>query len=250
MTPRSAVLLLALAVATVTACSNDDDTIEPVPTDAPPTVATTGPPVTTPAPTEPSTTLASTTVPTTAPAETTVPPTTAAETIPPEDLPPLARLGLRDDGLGASRFGDDPDEVLDVVATILGSPTADTGWVDATFALCPGVEFRQVDWGVLRLRFGDESPFAAGERHFTGWGYGIDGLVGEEPQGLITPDGVGLGARVDELRDAYPDVQVYEGEEGLFPPSFEVSDEFAGFLSGTADTDVITVMLGGLRCGE
>ena len=39
------------------------------------------------------------------------------------------------------------------------------------------------------VTFGDSSDFATGRRHFTSWDYGTEGILGEEPQGLITERG-------------------------------------------------------------
>lgn len=249
---RSTVVPVVIAVLALAACSDGGDTVTgapdetttTVPEDTTTTVAapptTVSPTTDDPAPTsEPAVTSTTTTVPETT---TTVPATTT--------LPPLAALQLRDDGLGELRFGDDPDQVIAAVAAVLGSPTDDTGWVSSdAVALCPGEEFRSVEWGVLRLSFGDVSSFAVDRRHFNAWDYGIEGQLGEEPTGLLSVGGVGLGTRVDELRAAYPEVQVFDGEEGLFPPAYYVNDTFDGFLTGTTDADVVTVMFGGQRCG-
>lgn len=178
--------------------------------------------------------------------------TTTSSTVPPTLPPaPLATIELGDTGIGAAMFGDDSDRVIAFVGSVLGAATADTGWVAAEPAsLCPGNEFRRVEWGVFRLEFGDVSPFAEGRRHFTGWDYGTEGVLGEEPQGLVTGFGITLGSRVDELLDAYPEARVFEGEEGTFSPSFFVNEFFDGFLTGTEPSDVVMVLFGGSRCGE
>lgn len=174
-------------------------------------------------------------------------------TLPPisVDPVPLSALVLGTEGLGEARFGDDPTEVIAYVANLLGSPTADVGWLelDGSGLPCERVTLRQVEWGVLRLEFGSLTVTEGAEPAFLGWDYGLDGRLGEEPQGIITDAGVGLGSRIDELRAAYPTVMVYEGEEGTFPPSFKVPGGVEGFSTGTTDTDVITVLKAGVRCG-
>ena len=177
---------------------------------------------------------------------------TSSSTTPPTLPPaPLSSIVLDESGIGGALFGDDPDRVIAFVGSLLGAATADTGWVAADPAsLCPGTEYRRVEWGVFRLEFGDLSPFAEGRRHFTGWDYGTEGVLGQEPQGLITEFGITVGSRVDELLDAYPEAQIFPGEEGTFSPSFYVDEYFDGFLTGTEPGDVVMVMFGGSRCGE
>lgn len=163
----------------------------------------------------------------------------------------VRELILRGDGLGTATFGAEPEGVISYVSAFLGSPTRDTGWIAPdSFALCPGDEIRRLEWGVLRLSFGDVSDFGVGRRHFYAWEYGLEGQLGDEPQGLRTVGGAGLGTRVLDLRAEFPEVVLVEGEEGLFPPRWYVSDYFNGYLTGVGDDDIVTVMLGGYFCGE
>lgn len=198
----------------------------------------------------PGTTVAETTVPdTTVEATTTTVPETTTTAPPPPA--PLGSLVLADDGIGPWRFGDEPEEVIAGVAAVLGTPSADTGWVGAEELLCPGQERRRVEWGVFRLDFGDSAQSGpSDERVFLAWDYGLESMLGEEPRGLITARGVGLGARVDELVDAYPDVVLSPGEEGVFSASFVIDANLSGLITGVADDDTVTVMSGGEICGE
>jgi hypothetical protein len=43
---------------------------------------------------------------------------------------------------------------------------------------------------------------------------------------------------------------VFEGEEGMFSPSYFVNDVFTGYVTGVQPDDVVMVMFGGRRCGE
>jgi hypothetical protein len=218
------VLLPVVLVVAVTACSadaGDDELVADGSTLAP--VATTAPP--------PPTTVAPTTAPPTTVVETTVATTTTTTTAPPVTEPPVTvppavrELVLRRDGIGTAAFGTDPDAVVGYVSSFLGSPTGDTGWTDPySFAICPGNEVRRVEWGVFSLLFSDDSPVASARRHFFAWEYGLAGQVGDEPQGLSTPGGVGLGDRVVDLRAEFPGVFVNEGEDDLFPSNFYVDD--------------------------
>lgn len=211
------------------------------------TIATTVPVTTAPPTAAPATAAPTTPAPTTAPPVATSPPA-------PVVTEPLAvqELVLTGEGIGAAVFGADPDGVVAYVSSILGSDTADTGWVPPdTFAVCEGTVARRVDWGVLSLLFTDDSPFASGRRHFMGYEYGRVGAVGDEPVGLRTPGGTTLGSRVIDLAAEYPDAQVNQGDAEVgIPDNFYVSNVFYGLLTGTSADDYVTVLFGGYGCGE
>ena len=108
---------------------------------------------------------------------------------------------------------------------------------------------RRVTWGNLALLFGDASTFAQGAPHFLGWSYGSVEGVGGEPVGLVTPEDVGLGDTVADLRAAYPAVTVTPGESGLLEASFYVDEALGGLLTGDTDADTVIVISGGPYCG-
>lgn len=176
---------------------------------------------------------------------TTVPPTT---TIP----PPLGvdELVLTPTALGQAQMGTDPDQVVSYVSAILGSPTSDTGWVTPeSFVACEGTTVRRVEWGALGVMFGDESAVASGRTHLMSYSYGLVGRLDAEPQGLLTAEGLGLGSSVDQLLTAYPDALIDEGDPDVdIPPSFYVSDEWRGLLSGAEPDDLVLVVLAGPGC--
>ena len=231
---KVATVTIAMAMAAMVATTGCAD-----PPDEP-GADTTSPDTTSPDSTTPDSTVETTT--------TTAPETTTTAPPPPA---PVGSLVLADDGIGPWRFGDEPEEVIAGVAAVLGTPSADTGWVGAEELLCSGQERRRVEWGVFRLDFGDSAQLgSADERVFLAWDYGLESMLGEEPRGLITARGVGLGARVDELVDAYPDVVLSEGEEGIFSASFVIDANLSGLITGVADDDTVTVMSGGEICGE
>jgi hypothetical protein len=251
-------LALALA-ASVTACSGGDDdesaddtlaavttttgattttattTTAPAPTEAPTTTAAPTTPPTEPAPTEPATTPPAAEVPASAAPSTTV----AAPSI------VLAR-----DGLGVVAFGTDADGAVAALTAVLGPPTEDTGWVDPlTISTCPGTELRRVSWGALAVLLGDPAATGTGVRRFFAYSYGNVAGVEPQPAGFVTPEGIGVGASVADLRAAYPGVVLNPGEEGLIEPSFFVDDNLRGIVTGDADTDSVTVVFGGPSCG-
>lgn len=236
-------VVLVAAVVVAAACTQE--------TSSPPTTvevtlpATTTSTTTTVAPTTTSTTSTTTSTTTTEPDPTTTSSTTTTE------VPFVTALVLGQEGLGPARFGAEPNGVIDYVVSFLGSPTADTGWVAPDeFALCPGDEVRRIEWGSLRLSFGDVSTFAVDRLHLYAWQYGIDGQLGEDPVGLRTEDGIGLGSTVAELLAAHPEAELYEGDDELFPPGFSITDSFFGFTTGLDADDLVTELFSGYFCGE
>ena len=252
--PRRLAALLALVSIVVAACSSSEPSAATQPS------TTLGEPTTTVS-TPAETSVPTTTPPTSAaPATSAAPVTTAPVTTTTTTLPPtttttvpvsVQELVLRGDGIGSARFGAAPDDVIDYVTSILGGNTGDTGWVDPfTFAICEGDVARRVDWGVLSLLFSDFSDVAIGRRHFMGYEYGRLGELGDEPVGLQTPGGTGLGSRIVDLLADFPDATVNPGEEGIdIPPNFYVSDNFYGLVTGVEAEDLVTVIFGGYGCG-
>jgi hypothetical protein len=164
--------------------------------------------------------------------------------------PAAPTVVLARDGLGIATFGAAADETIASVTAVLGEPDEDSGWVDPlTVGACDGDEARFVAWGALYLYFSDRSAFGDGERHFFGYSYGSVDDLEAIPEGLATPEGIGLGTTVAFLRAGYPDVVVEPGEEGLLAPSFYVDEALGGRLTGTADDDLVTVITGGDPCG-
>ena len=82
---------------------------------------------------------------------------------------------------------------------------------------------RRVEWGVLWLLFGDQSNFGSGRRHFFAWEYGLEGQIGDVPEGLRTAGLVTLGSRVVDLRAEFPDVAVNAAEDEGRSPAWRTS---------------------------
>ena len=82
-------------------------------------------------------------------------------------------------------------------------------------------------------------------RHFFGYSYGSEQDLEAIPEGLATPEGIGLGTTVEFLRAAYTDVVIEAGEEGLFAPNFFVDDQPQRPTHRRADDDLVTVIIGG-----
>jgi hypothetical protein len=246
---RRALAAGVLAWSSLAACSaitgESDATTPPIPSLTFDVTTTTTPPTTIAI--APRATGSETSAPTTQPPI----PTTIAVSTTTEPIA-LQELILTGDGLGSAQFGADPDQVIEYVTSILGSNTADTGWVDPfTFAACEGTIARRVDWGVLSLLFTDLSPVANGRRHFIGYEYGRIGQVGDDPVGLHTPGGITLGSRVVDLLAEFPEAVINPGEpQSDIPDNFYVSTVFYGLLTGVTPDDYITVLFGGYGCFE
>lgn len=171
-------------------------------------------------------------------------------TPPPGSVTPDQQIVLGRDGIGLGRFCDDADTVIAAVTGVLGEPSDDTGWSDPlAVSSCAGTEVRRVTWGSLDLYFGDTSRFAEGVRHFFGYVYGNRDSLEVTPQGLATPEGIGVGSTVQYLLANYPDAQVFPGEEGIADPAFYVDENLGGFLTDHAADGVVTVLFGGEDCG-
>jgi hypothetical protein len=230
-------------------CSGSSDTTG---TDGtPPTELTIILPTTTtstvPPPTVPPTTTATTTTSTSTTSSTTVAPDLTTTT---EPNPAAAALVLTTVGIGSAEFGAEPEAVIGYISSFLGPPTEDTGWVDP-FTICTisGNELRLVSWGSLTLTFGDVSTVLQERRHLIAYAYGFNDQIGVPPVGLVTDRGITVGSRVIDLLGAYPGV-ILNPEDDFFSPNFRVNDNLRGFLTGLADDDTVTVILGGIGCGE
>ncbi len=224
-----------MAALVVASCSDQSSSAETTTSVA---AATTTIPATTTtvAPTTTSVASTTSTTSTTAPAITT---TTIAK---------VKGLPLSAAGLGDALFDADADGVVDYVNSILGIPTTDSGWVDATAngIGCSGTEIRFVDWNDLSLFFTDD---VTAVRHFAAYTYGPAFAATITPYGLATDAGVGVGSTVAELRASYPAVNILPEDE-FSGPSFEIETGLRGVLTGTADTDVVLSFVGGFGCGE
>jgi hypothetical protein len=247
---RPPTVVVVCAVLALSACSSSSDSAgaDASSTTASPTGATSStllaPPTSSTTTLPPTTTSTSTTTSTT-----TIPPaSTTSTTTTTEPGSELDGLVLSGDGIGPTAFGSDAQGTVDYLASFLGAPEQDTGWVDPLqLGPCPGTELRLISWGVLTVTLGDDSPVVSGRRHFVSYSYGIDGEVGEAPAGLQTAEGITIGSTVAEVRAAYPDV-ILNPEDEFVAANFYVSDDLRGYVTGVADDDVVTVIFGGQGC--
>jgi hypothetical protein len=155
---------------------------------------------------------------------------------PPTSVAVSQVLRLGEGGLGAARFGDDPERTVGYLTGLLGRPDDDTDWGPpaTAYGTCPGTEARIVRWGWLVAVLsggGDASVTKPPPRRFVGWRYGTDvDADALYPADLTTTSAIGLGAPVAALQTAYPGaVAVVPGT----PARFEIGTSFRGRLDGT-----------------
>lgn len=230
--PRRSATVVASVVAVVSlaACGFGDsagDQLEPLPTSVTTTVPSTLAPLTSSTTTSTSTSTSTSTT-----------------------LPVGDDLLLQSGGIGAVRFGLDPEGVIAYVTKRLGEPTSDSGYVDSysAFGSCPGSRVRGVQWGDLLLLFGDESTVVDGRLHFFSWKYGPKSGATADPPGLKTETGITLGSTVADLRRLHSSVQIFSDE--IFGAGFEIERTLSGTLSSTERSGTVTVLYGGITCGE
>jgi hypothetical protein len=159
-------------------------------------------------------------------------------------------LELWSGGIGDVRFGVDPEGVITYMKKRLGEPTEDSGYIDSysAFGSCPGSRVRGVRWGDLLLLFGDESTVVDGRLHFFSWKYGPMSGNTLVPPSLKTETGITIGSTVDDLRRLHPTVEIFSDE--IFGAGFEIERTLSGTLSSTESSGRVTVLYGGISCGE
>lgn len=176
---------------------------------------------------------------------------------------------LTDEGIQAGAtwlpFGHDDDDTISTLSAILGPPAIDTGWLDSLtdgweqFGVCPSPNVRGVSWGEggdisLQLLFtdGDSDFWVGGVQHFFTFYYSDS----SEPTGLTTPEGIGVGSSLGDLKAAYDPTKIVI-DEAFFDPaigfwSYDLFDWTGiwGYATGQTDAHVITSLNGGRGCGE
>ncbi len=200
-----------------------------------------------------STTSSSTSTSSTSSTTTTAAPTTTEPATTTTAPDPFELLVLEPTGLDEVDFGARFDDVIEAMTDLLGQPTTDTGWTDASGSGCPGTEIRVVRWKSLELYFtngqtdwGDE-----GERHF--FTYIQQDVADLTSLPLATAEDIDLGSTVSELMAAYGgDLEL--GEDEIFGPVWLVDFPGAAVLSGSLTSvepngQVLSIQ-GGVGCGE
>ncbi|MGH2556594.1 MAG: hypothetical protein ACRDHO_12875 [Actinomycetota bacterium] len=163
-------------------------------------------------------------------------------------------------GLGAVKFGADPEAVIDRLNREFGPPDEDSGYIPSfsVFGTCPGEEVRGVRWKSLLVLFteGATDFGRQGRRHFFEYRDQLFVTSGgsTDSLGLTTAEGVGLGSTVADLRAAYGDrLEIIKHSLPGDVPRFTVevdTGQLSGTLTGTTRADSVHAILGGYGCGE
>lgn len=163
---------------------------------------------------------------------------------------PLVQIELTADGLGDVMFGIDPATVIAEISARFGGADFDSDWMPAesnVYGSCPGETMRAVAWGSLTTIFVDDDSSELGGWFYT-YTYGYDYAENEggiDPRGLNlrTDRGIGLGSTVADLRAAYGQQVIIDGDAALDVWSFVVDGEgMRGLLSGSQDDAVVTLL--------
>jgi hypothetical protein len=224
----------ALIVAIAFAAASDDNAGAPGSTVEPGTPTSTT--------VAPSTTLETTTTSTTSTTRPFVPRPTGTV------IPYETGIYIKGATFDAYAFGDDSSDVLAGVAAALGDADRDTGWrKDDT---CEGSSTRRVVWDDLELVFTKgANGLLPDSLTFQQWHIsGTTALV----KSAVTPEGIGIGSTVADLKHAYPDAKVTRArasdEAGIYLTRPEGGPFIQGFTKDTSDKSLITSMWAGLAC--
>jgi len=203
-------------------------------------------------------------------AKTTEPTTTTTLLLFPSDpnepKPPTTNPLFLQSGLGVVSIGDPTATALELLTTIHGTPTEDTGWGPgfSEFGTCPAEEARQVKWGSLEAIFVRPIEmevfgpwtFANGPQ---GALFSISEQLGSTPEwGYPTLYGIRIGDSVSRLLDVYGDrVEISEAEGFGYtffvidpPPDGTFLGLIWGIVSGFDLDDRVTSLHTGPECGE
>jgi hypothetical protein len=190
------------------------------------------------------------------------PPTAAASA--PSPTPVEVAAQLTGNGIDLPdrllEFGASFDEARPALVAAFGEPSKDSGVTSSfsSYGTCPGETLRSLEFagGALYVLFGDvDGP----ELTMYQWTATERGRTDEVPKatalvGDVTTYEFGVGDTLASLREGSSgaELEVFP-ENGAFPASFRLQDQspgFYGYLTGIADTDTITGVVAGTRCGE
>jgi hypothetical protein len=150
--------------------------------------------------------------------------------------------------LSAYAFGEDSELVLNELTAVLGNADHDTGWRrDDT---CEGSSTRRVTWDDLELVFTKgANGLLPDTLTLQQWHIKGSSAFAES---MVTPEGIGVGSTVADLKRAYPEAKVTRArssdEAGIYLTKPEGGPFIQGFTKDTDDTSPITSMWAGLAC--
>ena len=156
--------------------------------------------------------------------------------------PAGAQIVLAPDGLGVVEFGAATEDAVKELDAALGPGD---GSVEPDMFRCEVEGQTDHQWLNLRIHVRDGK--------FVAWSLAATAGPGiEEAHDLHTPEGLGTGDYVSDLRKAYPAAEISEGADIAGHFSVRSAPGQArhlwGYLTGTGDTDLVDTIFGG-DCG-
>ena len=150
--------------------------------------------------------------------------------------------------LTAFPFGEESDVVLTGLTAALGDPNHDTGWHKDD--MCEGSATRRVVWDDLELVFTKgANGLLPDTLTFQQWHISGSSAMAIA---MVTPEGIGVGSTVADLKRAYPDAKVTRArssaDDGIYLTKPEGGPFIQGFTKDTSDKSLITSMWAGLAC--
>lgn len=148
----------------------------------------------------------------------------------------------------AIAFGELGEIALSQLSAVLGSADHDTGWRKDD--RCEGSSTRRVTWGFLEIVLTKGANGLLPESlTFQQWYIASYSVASSK---MVTPEGVGVGSTVSDLKHAYPEAKVTRArssdEAGIFLTRPEGGPFIQGFTKDTDDKSSITTMWAGLAC--
>jgi hypothetical protein len=148
----------------------------------------------------------------------------------------------------ALAFGETSEVVITELNAALGSADHDTGWrKDDT---CEGSSTRRIKWGALEVVLTkganglEPDTLTFQQWHISG--------TRTETASMVTPEGIGVGSTVSDLKRAYPEAKVTRArssdEAGIYLTKPEGGPFIQGFTRDTEELSPITTMWAGLAC--
>lgn len=153
-------------------------------------------------------------------------------------------------GIGDTSFGTPANDVMNTLTILFGAPSKDTGSIESfsAYGTCPGQTIRVVEWGRLRVFFGDT---VFGKNAFFHYEYTDRDSSAMTPVLAMNQD-ITLGSSESALKAAYPHAIVTPFEEGGWSSFVISSDQKTGasFGGNLGDTHKIYWINAGIACGE
>ncbi|MDB5260039.1 MAG: hypothetical protein JWN37_270 [Candidatus Nomurabacteria bacterium] len=157
-------------------------------------------------------------------------------------------ISLSSGGLGIVSFGSSTIDVIAKISSVYGTSTKDTGWTSSfsTYGTCPGKQIRVVEWGKLKVFFGDT---VFGKQSFFHYEY-TNNSTTTVGSGITTGTGLTLDVSEDLLKNLYPTAQITTDQNNTQWFTLGVNASTTASFLGTINNGKIASIAGGIQCGE